>query len=62
MDYKELLRKYIEEVGTQEGTDFIPKCTGNRPEKMLPFTQEELNILWKLTGWDEEKRMYLHDI
>lgn len=63
MNYKELLTKYINHVGENEGVDFIPKNIGEknpfgREYTAQGFTQEELEALWDCTGWDEEKGEY----
>ena len=63
--YKDLLTKYIDYVGEMEGVDFIPRYVGKKhPVKSYietgkPFTQEELEMLWECTGWDEEKEEFI---
>lgn len=57
VDIEELFRKYIEHVGVMEGIDFIPKnihLDGNN----LPFTRDELEILWEYSGWNEKEGRY----
>ena len=46
VDYRELLKKYIEHVGDCEGTDFIDEY------RFMPrvFSEEEANILWELSN------------
>ncbi len=43
MDYKELLRKYINHVGYEEGTDFLNINCGE-------FTEEEFKELQDISG------------
>lgn len=45
MDYKQLLAKYIQHVGDEEGTDFIDNCHYNET-----FTYEEIDALIDLVG------------
>jgi hypothetical protein len=65
IDYKELLKKYIDLVGESEGVDFIPKNVG-KPHRITGriisddgFSKEELEGLWECAGWDEESGRYL---
>lgn len=46
LDYKELLRKYIDHVSTEEGTDFLH----DGPNYDLTFTDEEWKELQDLSG------------
>jgi hypothetical protein len=50
MDYKELLRKYIEHVGESEGVDYIPHTKKEAEQRGYiyrpgSFTDEELEAL-----------------
>lgn len=48
MDYKELLKKYMQHVLDCEGTDFL-FCASSGGACDVEFTDEELEILEKLS-------------
>ena len=65
VDYKELLKKYIEFVGSEEGISFIPHGIGERGSVygtwvniIDPFTREEIEALWECEGYDYSKEVY----
>ena len=45
IDYRELLKKYIDHVGQEEGTFFF----GEEWDQSDPFTEEEWNELKKIS-------------
>lgn len=61
IDYKEILFKYIKLIVYNEGIDYIPKNLQSYmslPRDIGPFTQKEVEVLWKLTGWNEKEGKY----
>lgn len=56
INYKHLLKKYIEHVGDEEGVDFIPKDGWDA--RTSSFSDDELEVLWDLAGWDPKQRKY----
>lgn len=56
VNHVKLFAKYIDHVGEMEGVDFIPKS--DRQIAGTEFSQEELEFLWMLSGWDPEKGEY----
>lgn len=55
--WKKLLAKYIDHVGIYEGVDFVPKNYIGRHSES--FTNEEIEALWEVIGWDVEKQDYI---
>lgn len=54
MDYRKLLWKYIQHVGCEEGTAFIPRYGSACYD--VEFSEEEVNELAKLDSiWKEEE-------
>ena len=65
VDYKELLKKYIEHVSSEEGVSFIPHDIGLRGSRygtwvhtIDPFTVEEIEALWDAEGYDYSEEVY----
>jgi hypothetical protein len=57
IDYKELLIKYIEHVVNVEGEDFIPAT--ERMARGTDFSDDDLDALWALSGWDPKEMKYV---
>ncbi len=65
VNYKELLKKYIEHISSEEGTTFIPHQIGERGSTyglwlstIEPFSVEEIETLWEAEGYDFSNENY----
>jgi hypothetical protein len=65
VDIRQLFIKYIQHIENIEGINYVPKELNNRNwfNKFTAirgdFSQEELEELWDLIGWDEVKGEYV---
>lgn len=50
VDYKELLHKYIEHVGQEEGSDFINQVGYSKQFSNVKFTDDEVAVLNHLSS------------
>ena len=61
---EETFKKYIDHVGACEGVDFIPRVIGDtnsfgRVNDNEGFSDNELELLWELVGWNEELKEHV---